>query len=74
MSLCVGLDPSGFKVSTHEGDEEEQLMSVLATEEEKYSSCKKIVFECPNTHKQIILDQGVFIETVSSNPREVQSC
>lgn len=62
-----GLDPSGFKQAQPQGvDEEERMMSVLATEEEKFSSCHKLVFVCPGTGEEIILDRGVFTEAVSS--------
>ena len=38
-SLCAGLDPSDFKrAQRQEVDEEEELLSVRATEEEKYAA------------------------------------
>jgi len=64
-SLCAGLDPSGFKrAQRQEADEEEELLSVQATEEEKYSACEKFVFRCPQTSKEIEFGCGVFAETV----------
>uniref|UniRef100_H2Y7K6 DNA polymerase n=1 Tax=Ciona savignyi TaxID=51511 RepID=H2Y7K6_CIOSA len=65
IAQCLGLDPSGFKRShNEEEDEEDRLMSVQATEEEKFSQCSKLIFVCPQTKKEIALDQGVFAETV----------
>ncbi|CAK8686705.1 DNA polymerase alpha catalytic subunit-like [Clavelina lepadiformis] len=64
IAQCLGLDPSGFKRSqTQDGDEEARSISLQATEEEKYCSCKKLVFVCPESKKELILDQGVFAET-----------
>nr|CAB3264997.1 DNA polymerase alpha catalytic subunit [Phallusia mammillata] len=64
IAQCLGLDPSGFKRSqTHEVDEEERLMSVQATEEEKYSGCKKFLFTCPSSGEKLEFGSGVFAET-----------
>ena len=45
-------------------DEEEELLSVLATEEEKYAACEKFVFRFPQTSKEIKFGCGVFAEKV----------
>ena len=53
-SLCACLDPSDFKrAQRQEVDEEEELLSVLPTEEEKYAACDKFVFRFPQTSNEI---------------------
>jgi len=65
-SLCAGLDPSDFKrAQRQEVDEEEEFLSVRATEEEKHAACEKFVFRCPQTSKEIKFGCGVFAEKVS---------
>jgi len=64
-SLCAGLDPSDFKrAQQQEVDEEEEFLSVRATEEEKYAACEKFVFHCPQTSKEIKFGCRVFAKKV----------
>ena len=65
-SLCACVDPSDFKrAQRQEVDEEEEFLSVLATEEEKCAACEKFVFRCPQTSKKIKFGCRVFAENVS---------
>nr|XP_002123526.4 DNA polymerase alpha catalytic subunit [Ciona intestinalis] len=67
IAQCLGLDPSGFKRSQIDEEEnEDRLMSVQATEEEKFAGCKRFIFVCPQTKKTVTFDQGVFAETEPS--------
>jgi len=60
-SLCACLDPSDFKrAQRQEVDEEEEFLSVRATEEEKYAASEKFVFRFPQTSKEIKFGCGVF--------------
>ena len=64
--MNAGLDPIDFnRAQRQEVDEEEELLSVLATEEEKHASCEKFVFRCPQTSKEIKSGCGVFPEKVA---------
>jgi len=64
-SFCACLDPSDFnRAQRQEVDEEEEFLSVRATEEEKYAACGKFVFRCPQTFKEIKFGCGVFTEKV----------
>nr|XP_039249931.1 DNA polymerase alpha catalytic subunit-like [Styela clava] len=67
IAQCLGLDPSGYKQSiaaqATEEDEEDRLLSVQATEEERFSECSPVLFSCPETGKEITLKHGVFAET-----------
>ena len=64
-SLCAGLDPSDFKRDPRwELDDEEEFLSLRATEEEKYAAWEKFVFRCPQTSKEIKFGCGVFAKKV----------
>jgi len=63
IAQCLGLDPSGFKSTSNTAreDDEEQLMTIQATEEEKYQDCNKFVVTIGGQSVQF--DKGVFYET-----------
>jgi len=63
-SLCACLDPSDFKRAQRQVDEEGELLSVQATEGEKYAACEKFVFRFAQTSREIKFDCGVFTEKV----------
>lgn len=67
-SMSEGLDATSYKQSmgAQEEDEEDRLLSVQATEEERFSDCDPVIFTCPESGKKISLKSGVFAETVRS--------
>ena len=63
--LCADLDLSDFKRAQRQDvDEEEEFLSVRATEGEKYAACEKFVFRFPQTSKELKFGCGVFAENV----------
>ena len=49
------------------------MMSVLASEEEKFAGCRNFVFRCPGSGEEIVFKQGVFTVTVSHDYLTIDS-
>uniref|UniRef100_A0A0B7B4I6 DNA polymerase n=1 Tax=Arion vulgaris TaxID=1028688 RepID=A0A0B7B4I6_9EUPU len=67
LAECLGLDPSGYRHTTHhEETAEEDLVTLQLTMEEKFRHCDRFTFSCPspNCGRQIVLD-SVFTGNVS---------
>ena len=45
-------------------DEEDRLLDIQSSEEERFASCKPFKFIAPDSKQQFEFDQGVFAETV----------
>ncbi|GFR77685.1 DNA polymerase, partial [Elysia marginata] len=59
IAECLGLDPSGYRHSVRaEEEEEEDLVTVQLTIEERFRDCERFVFNCPapTCGRQVVLD------------------
>jgi len=64
IAQCLGLDSSGFKkMPVVVEDEEDRLLDIQSSEEERFASCKPFKFIAPDSKQQFEFDQGVFAET-----------
>lgn len=59
IAECLGLDPSGYRHSVRaEQEEEEDLVTVQLTLEERFRDCERFTFTCPapTCGRQVVLD------------------
>ncbi|RUS87909.1 hypothetical protein EGW08_004325 [Elysia chlorotica] len=76
IAECLGLDPSGYRQSVRaEEDDEEDLVTVQLTIEERFRDCERFTFNCAESTcgRQIVLD-APFIGNDASLTPALQSC
>jgi len=60
IAECLGLDPSGYRQSMRqaEAEEEEDLVTMQLTAEERFRDCDRLTFPCPSPTcgRQVVLD------------------
>ena len=58
--VATGLDPSGYRQSMRqaEAEEEEDLVTMQLTAEERFRDCDRLTFPCPSPTcgRQVVLD------------------
>ncbi|KAK4326034.1 hypothetical protein Pmani_003411 [Petrolisthes manimaculis] len=80
IAECLGLDPSGYRVSKQYGEgEEDDMLANQISDEERYRSCDRFTFQCPNTDIQcetIITMDSAFcgVGTGSNLDPALQTC
>ncbi|KAK3783769.1 hypothetical protein RRG08_063431 [Elysia crispata] len=76
IAECLGLDPSGYRQSVRaEEDDEEDLVTVQLTIEERFRDSERFTFNCPapTCGRQVVLD-APFIGNDASLTPALQSC
>ncbi|XP_068206264.1 DNA polymerase alpha catalytic subunit-like [Palaemon carinicauda] len=68
IAECLGLDPSGYRVSKQYGqaEDEEDVSSSLISDEERYRLCERFSFKCPSSNcDTVITMDSPFLGVVS---------
>ncbi|ROT82337.1 putative DNA polymerase alpha catalytic subunit-like [Penaeus vannamei] len=57
IAECLGLDPSGYRVSKQygHGEEEEDMSTTEIPDEERYRMCERFTFQCPGSECDTII-------------------
>ncbi|XP_012945500.1 DNA polymerase alpha catalytic subunit isoform X2 [Aplysia californica] len=77
IAECLGLDPSGYRqvLRQNEGEEEEDLVTMQLTMEERFRDCDRFTFPCPapGCGRQIVMDSAFTGHDSSVSPT-LQAC